>query len=87
MCIDYHQLNKFTIKSKYPLPSIDDHFDQLQGATYFSKFDLRSGYNQLKVKKHDILKTTFRTRYWDYEFLVMSFGLTNEPTTFMNFIN
>ncbi|XP_070025155.1 uncharacterized protein [Nicotiana sylvestris] len=87
MCIDYRQLNKVTIKNKYPLPRIDDLFDQLQGAQCYSNIDLRSGYHQLKVKEVDIPKIDFRTRYGHFEFLVMSFSLTNAPVAFMDLKN
>jgi hypothetical protein len=80
-------LNEVTVKNKYPLLRIEDLFDQMKGASVFSKFDLRSGYHQLKIRESDVPKTAFRTRYGLYEYIVMSFGLTNAPAYFMYLMN
>jgi hypothetical protein len=87
MCVDYRLLNEDTIKNKYPLPRIKDLFDQMKGASVFSKIDLRSGYHQLKIRESDIPKIAFCTRYGLFEYTVMSFGLTNAPTHFMYLMN
>jgi hypothetical protein len=87
LCMDYHALNELTVKNKYLLPRINDLFDQLCGVCVFSKIDLRSGYHQLKIQGCDIPKTAFVSRYGLYEYMVMSFGLTNAPAYFMYLMN
>jgi len=87
LCVDYRQMNKLTIKNKYPLSRIDDLLDQLKGAVVFSKIDLRSGYHQILVKPEDMQNTTFRSRYGHYEYVVMLFGVTNAPAIYMEYMN
>jgi hypothetical protein len=87
LCIDFIQLNKVTIKNKYPLPRIDDLFDQLKSARIFSKIDLRSRYHQVRIEEEDINKTTFGTRYWHYELTIVPFGLSNAPIVFVCLMN
>ncbi|GKA60674.1 putative reverse transcriptase domain-containing protein [Tanacetum coccineum] len=87
MCIYYRELNKLTVKNRYPLPRIDDLFDQLQGSSVYSKIDLRSGYHQLRFRDEDIPKTAFRTRYGHYKFQVMPFGLSNTMAVFMDLMS
>ena len=87
LCLDYRQLNRVTIKNRYPLPRIDDLFDQLKGVRVYSKIDLLTGYHQLRVREVDIPKTGFRMRYRHFEFIVMPFGLTNAPIAFMDLMH
>ena len=87
LCIDYRQLNRVTIKNRYPLPRIDELFNQLRGVRVYSKIDIRTGYHQLRVREADIPKTAFRTRYGHFEFTIMPFGLTNALTAFMDLIH
>jgi hypothetical protein len=87
MCIDYRSLNEVTIKNKYPLPRIEDLFDQLRGASVFSKIDMKLGYHQLRIRLSDIPKTAFITKYGLCEFMIMSFGLTNAPSYFVYLMN
>ena len=87
LCVDYQQLNKMTIKNKYPLSRIDDLIDQFHGSLVFSKINLRSGYHQILLKVDDVHKTTFRSRYGHYEYVVMPFGVTNASAMFMDYMN
>ena len=87
MCVDYRSLNNVTVKNRYPLPLISEIIDKLQGTKWFTKFDVRDGFNRIRIAEGDEYKTAFRTRYRHFEFLVLSFGLTNAPATFMHMMN